>query len=543
MADSEFPPGWAVWPALDGISNRSSWTEEEGNNDTVVGTTGPEPEDDGKMNVESGSGEEADDEASGLESEKSDIENTELFSTVMANIQLNLMPSFVSIVRSRIDRAHGSKSLHKIEPVTVDSPIFGEFHVAFPLKFGDGHRWILKIPANGTHHTFDAISSRALSCEALTLQMLRRETTIPVPEVFAFDNTCENDLQCPFILMEFISGKPLYDCWFDKASPNDVVEEHRTKTLRDLATAMAQLVKFSTIDGGSIEYDENGRPTTIGSSRHVKLLDEHTWRPSYRSTEAPDFVELGPHRQPTAYYTQSLYNRPNPDDMFSKGALKLLKTFLSWAPYVDDDGRGQFVLSHPNLDMRNIIVSEDGSLQGIIGWDGVGTVPHAIGNEAYPKWLTRDWNPAQYNWNDDMRRAIIPEVGWEDSPETLEFYRGVYHAFMRKQPQVRGHYDLTRNSHIFEKLYLAASNRSCTMPILDKVFAGIVEKLIEGAEANIGTPRELTDIQNHMEDDFTFEQISCAIFGGSLTSLEACLLNLGFPKLLEETEPWEMYDP
>ncbi len=48
------------------------------------------------------------------------------------------------------------------------------------------------------------------------MYLIRRETTIPVPEVYAFDTTLENELGCPFILMELKYGKLLQDVWFDQ---------------------------------------------------------------------------------------------------------------------------------------------------------------------------------------------------------------------------------------------------------------------------------------------------------------------------------------
>lgn len=42
------------------------------------------------------------------------------------------------------------------------------------------------------------------------------EITVPVPEVFAFDATLDHELKCPFILMRFIPGMFLYNCWFDR---------------------------------------------------------------------------------------------------------------------------------------------------------------------------------------------------------------------------------------------------------------------------------------------------------------------------------------
>ncbi len=48
------------------------------------------------------------------------------------------------------------------------------------------------------------------------MRLIRRETTIQVLEVYAFNATLENELGCPFILMKLKYGKLLQDVWFDQ---------------------------------------------------------------------------------------------------------------------------------------------------------------------------------------------------------------------------------------------------------------------------------------------------------------------------------------
>lgn len=83
------------------------------------------------------------------------------------------------------------------------------------LEFKDGVRWILKVPTNGYPGAFDASSASALGCEALTMRLIKRETTMPIPELYHFDNTLDNTIGCPFILMEYIDGRLFHKVWFD----------------------------------------------------------------------------------------------------------------------------------------------------------------------------------------------------------------------------------------------------------------------------------------------------------------------------------------
>ncbi len=513
------------------------------------------------------------------EAESEEEDPTELFSAVLASIRLDHLPGFASAVRRKTHPSNEGGSSDWIGPVAVGSPIFGSYHILFPLEFSDGVRWLLKVPVNGIRDQFDEPAAKALSSEALTMRLLRRETTIPVPEVFAFDATLDNELECPFILMRFIPGMSLYNCWFDKSIPKDIIQARRTRTLEEIAAAMVQLDKFSFDQGGSIVFDEQGHPASIGPTRHVDnqaMLER-------LGTDDPDetamYIELGPHADPKSFYTSVLDRRPEPPSLWGKGELKLLRMFLDWIPE-SDDGRKEFVLTHPDFDFQNVIVSEDGGLQGLIDWDGVAAVPRSLGNERYPGWLTRDWDLAMYGYKEEMDEGIEPKGLWEDSPETLAFYRATYDRIMESCPSQEGasrvcgqdacnsgESDLkspvrfTRNSLIAENLYIAAENPLCTGAILSKIFNEIA-KIVgkgpymssssraskwtdgegEGAKVRSDDDQVLDEKSEHGDtgnanneyepDDFHKYDVACALADGDFDKRRMSYLETGFGALL-----------
>jgi len=184
----------------------------------------------------------------------------------------NIRSENLPILASSVRKLQQFKDLHSpdgVELTTDDCSItypllYGAEHMIFPLEFTDGLRWALKIPAAGHRDKFNESAARALRSEALTMQLLKRETTIPVPEVYSFDASFDNPINCPFILMEFIAGIPLSDCWFDKGASKALVAERRARTLQDLAVAMVQMNKFTYTLGGSPTFDEDGHPIGIG---------------------------------------------------------------------------------------------------------------------------------------------------------------------------------------------------------------------------------------------------------------------------------------
>jgi hypothetical protein len=62
----------------------------------------------------------------------------------------------------------------------------------------------------------------------------------------------------------------------------------------------------------------------------------------------------------------------------------MIRLLVSWIP--EHEGP-RFVMTQPNLDSENIIVSKNGDMLGIIGWTGVNSVPRTLGKERYPRWL------------------------------------------------------------------------------------------------------------------------------------------------------------
>ena len=123
----------------------------------------------------------------------------------------------------------------------IRSPLFGSYHALFPIGFDDSTCWLLKIPALATEDKWTTQAATALESEALMMQMLKRETKVPIPRVFEFANDLNNELGLPFILMEFIKGRSLYDVWFDQTTQRDERMKIRSQALKGVAAAMVQL--------------------------------------------------------------------------------------------------------------------------------------------------------------------------------------------------------------------------------------------------------------------------------------------------------------
>jgi hypothetical protein len=97
-----------------------------------------------------------------------------------------------------------------------------------------------------------------------------------------------------------------------------------------------------------------------------------------------EVCSVGPFSDPKAYYTCILDLHPEPKSRpFLRAMAVLLREPVGWVP--EPEGDKGLVLAHPDFDIQNVIVSEEGELRGLIDWDGVAALPRSLGNERYPR--------------------------------------------------------------------------------------------------------------------------------------------------------------
>jgi hypothetical protein len=202
-----------------------------------------------------------------------------------------------------------------------------------------------------------------------------------------------------------------------------------------------------------------------------------------------------------------LHSENNP---IPQGLAMLLHQLISWIP--EPQGNGPFVLAHPDFDIQNFIVSEEGELLSIIDWDGVAAVPQSLGNRGYPGWLTRNWDPAMYGYKESMEHAVEPEGVWEDSPDCLAYYRGIYNAIITRQ---KCEINSCRMSLITENLAIAAENPPSRNPIL--------KKLVHEAWAATGE-----------EEEFDYLDVARSFVDGEVNGEAMDKLKKGFHILLSK---------
>ena len=259
---------------------------------------------------------------------------------------------------------------------------------------------------------------------------------------------------------------------------------------------MVQLNQFTFDRGGSLVFDDRGEVVDIGERMYndgINFWDGK--RPGTRS-----WTGMGPLTDRKAYYLFTLDRlvggypvRCQPDE---KRQIKSLRMFIDWACDNTKIAGKQWVLSHPDLDLQNILVAEDGTVRAFIDWDGAGVVPREIGCALYPIWLMQDW--------------MCNTRGYAVDFEEMESLRAMYAQFMEAEIErrvggpgkltelgttPRQEADITRRSLLMKMLDYAANWPCHTEEVVDNIYQ-FVEELMEeekNAEHSNGDAADGTD--------------------------------------------------
>ena len=383
------------------------------------------------------------------------------FAYLISSIPLPALAALATRIRCQYSTEDGREKSYKC--TVIQPPKCGSFNLVYVLEFTDGVKWIARIPATGKHGQFTQTSLRAIRSEALTMLFLRKNTSILIPQIYDFDETTDNELCAPYILMEFVTGFPVYEKWFDDTGPTPI-EDRRLRILDTVAAAMAQLGHFQFNKIGSLQFVPNLSEPTVGQC--IVVDEEAALMAFSEGTEAEvRYKKLGPFDSSQEYFMALASIHKSSQDNFAIGMTRLLKLMIECIPPSIDKKAANvlesFVLVHPDFDSQNILVSEDGTVTAFIDWDNVQTVPRCIGYNRYPAWITRDWDPMKYGYGK-------PNCQPENSPEELDYYRRHYAEKMKTL--LPDNIDFTTKSHLFEAIWIAASSPVSADHIVEKIF-------------------------------------------------------------------------
>jgi Phosphotransferase enzyme family len=415
--------------------------------------------------------------------------------SVLTTINHHLLVSLAINVRQKLSHAiHGEGNEDEIfQCEVIEPPICGAFNLLYELQFNDGLRWVIRIPLPGLNNYNAPSYLRSLRSTVTTMSFLRQNTSMPIPEIHDFDDTTENSVGMPYILMEWVQGVPVYKKWFNSTGSTPL-SDLRLRILDSVAEVMSQLSQFQFDKIGSLTFDsDNLVPATIGE---FDVPDEAADFENLESgTESVlRFNTIGPFDSSRDYFKALLNTQKKPEDNFSVGIHHLLLMMIQCIPPSVSSvaSKETFVLAHPDFDSQNVLVSEDGTIASLIDWDNVHTVPRIVGYTRYPAWITRDWDPIKYGYDDEGDQS-------ENSPEELEYYRNQYASLMKQL--LKPDLDFSTKSHLYEAVWIAASSSLSIDHIVEKIFLHVFPEDLEDSLGLYETAVALAENQLNKHDE------------------------------------------
>ncbi|KAI9873666.1 MAG: Phosphotransferase enzyme [Pleopsidium flavum] len=132
--------------------------------------------------------------------------------------------------------------------------------------------------------------------EVATIEYVRRHTSIPVPEIYAFDSSVDNKLGFEWIMMEKVKGQPLLHYWDTHTHQVDIFDmATKLQIARTVAEWVHQLSKLTFDRIGSLYIDWDTPKPTFKLGRVVDADFFRGRRLAYK-------VFRGPFRDIEQYY-------------------------------------------------------------------------------------------------------------------------------------------------------------------------------------------------------------------------------------------------
>lgn len=188
------------------------------------------------------------------------------------------------------------------------------------------------------------------------MKIIRKSTTIPIPQVLDFDTSADQPFGYPYVFMEYLGGRTLPD-----GLAHSIPRQHHTKVAKQLANVFADLQNLTFSRIGRLWCGEDAdQPVEI-----IPMAWHSSPGPLETSLEYFYNQRQGENRGNMALH-------PNDPDWLT--ACWVLKSALSHI-IIEDRVRGPFPLCHLDLHFGNMLFDDEYNLAGIIDWSSAQAAP------------------------------------------------------------------------------------------------------------------------------------------------------------------------
>ncbi|GAB1311527.1 hypothetical protein MFIFM68171_01737 [Madurella fahalii] len=242
-------------------------------------------------------------------------------------------------------------------------PLAGSLNWVVFVSFDDGISWAFRSPHSGRRAFLgEACTSRMIASEVATLRYIGTHTSIPVPEVFAYSISHDNDIGVPYILMSKAPGRPLSEYGWLRPAHQPPAKSPSQDTLRPLSEEGKERIMITRL-GLRLSCRELPLTPHAFFAPIPDTAEYASWA-SYAAAVARrnDFVAVG----------QKIDHSKNRLAYCIAGQLMqdMIPSLCSEAPVTSG-----FPLSHPDLHLGNIFVDENLRITCVIDWGSASSVP------------------------------------------------------------------------------------------------------------------------------------------------------------------------
>lgn len=224
--------------------------------------------------------------------------------------------------------------------------------------------------------------------EVAILELLHKVTSIPVPEVIAFDASTQNELGLEWIIMKRVPGESLNKIWGSMAWSG------KCGVVRQIVDIMARMFRIRCAEIGNIFLSKDVRSApshSAGSSLPSEfVVDRIVSMPFFWDGRLLQDVPRGPFSSSRMWMTSRLTmalndckrvlkEQTDPDDVedakVTKSLVFQLSDYMSKMFPSTSEKDEQFVVHHDDISEENILVCVHGNIKALIDWECVSCVP------------------------------------------------------------------------------------------------------------------------------------------------------------------------
>lgn len=338
------------------------------------------------------------------------------------------------------------------------------------LVHTDGRSFIMRVtlPVYPRHKT---------RAEVVTLRWVHDTTSLPVPQVFGYDDSNDNEIGFEWILMEYMPGKSLWKQWRWISMEKKVALAEQfavfQSELSGLGNERPLFTNIGTLEAPEIDLGTNSSPIPLSEARQIttapgRLVSQQFFLGNHLGYEMP----RGPFRSSHDWLSAMLgviiqhqtnvLNKPDDDDDAEEAEeiLAAARTLVALIPKIFPSdplaGPEPSALYHHDLNLNNILVDEEGQVTAVLDWECV---------SALPLWMVTQTPAFLYDRarEDEPQRDLYGDESPEEAAEQANLKRNNHPDYLDNEGKDelywinKMEYETTQ----LRKVYQARLKKSC----------------------------------------------------------------------------------